>query len=161
MEAFTRSHQCPPPLPTGQLHAQFDTHHHPMMEGDGLSRTISKKVEEKLNTEDLICEIENYQHYGTHLASKESTVLTYTSLFIITHKSYPIPVTNHTHHHTMSPPPTHTTTPCHHHLPTPPHHATTTYPHHHTMPPPPTHTTTPCHHHLPTPPHQVTTHTIV
>ncbi|XP_066939604.1 uncharacterized protein [Macrobrachium rosenbergii] len=29
-----------------------------MMEGDGLSRTISKKVEEKLNTEDLICEIE-------------------------------------------------------------------------------------------------------
>ncbi|KAK8407372.1 hypothetical protein O3P69_002122 [Scylla paramamosain] len=39
-------------------HAQFDTHHHPMMEGDGLSRTISKMVEEKLNTEDLICEIE-------------------------------------------------------------------------------------------------------
>ncbi|KAK8385706.1 hypothetical protein O3P69_016466 [Scylla paramamosain] len=37
-------------------HAQFDTHH-PMMEGDGLSRTISKMVE-KLNTEDLICEIE-------------------------------------------------------------------------------------------------------
>ncbi len=29
-----------------------------MMEGDGLSRTISKMVEEKLNTEDLICEIE-------------------------------------------------------------------------------------------------------
>ncbi|XP_063865376.1 uncharacterized protein LOC135103261 [Scylla paramamosain] len=121
---------------------------------------------EKLNTEDLICEIEKLpalwdpscEGYANKIEKQNCWNAIMTPPHHVITYSHHV-TTTYPHHHTMSPPPTHTLSPPPTHTNTPryhPHLVTTIHPRHHTMS-----SATPCHHHPPTPPHHVTTHTIV